>query len=244
MCAPSAAEDPPPAAGCLQALWTLLYRYQTLCGSSGREGSGWHLATPPEVFKAATEAFQVTHECFASPFNCTPPNSFCSVFKDTDAAFGSAGSFFRMSFKGGGSFECGPPYDVGVISRVADVLLRELRRAEQADEALSFFVVVPHWSCSGLQRLRRSRAFFRHGVCLRKNSHFYVNGFQQFAHCADRFMRVQSLVNTELLWLQTTRGHARWAPTPQRVSAVVEAWTGSGTAAAAAAAAKQLPSEQ
>jgi hypothetical protein len=49
----------------------------------------------------------VSVECFASPLNCHLP-AFCSAFPDTDAAFGSLGSFFDF-FPTEGSFQVNPP---------------------------------------------------------------------------------------------------------------------------------------
>lgn len=71
------------------ALWALHYRYRTLLGGLRKfEGSGLQAAVPPHTFDALTRVFDVSMECFASPFNCNFAN-FCSVFDDIDPLFGS-----------------------------------------------------------------------------------------------------------------------------------------------------------
>lgn len=50
----------------------------------------------------------VTMECFASPLNCRYA-AFCSAFPDTDAAFGSVGSFFHFR-PHTGAFQANPPF--------------------------------------------------------------------------------------------------------------------------------------
>ena len=57
----------------------------------------------------------VNMECFASPLNSRYAR-FCSAFPDTDAAFGSRGSFFHFR-PTHGSFQANPPFVPEVISR-------------------------------------------------------------------------------------------------------------------------------
>jgi phosphorylated CTD-interacting factor 1 len=68
-------------------------------------------AVAPTVVSTLHRLFGVTVECFASPLNAYLP-AHCSLFPDTDAAFGSMGSFFEL--KPGtleeGSFEANPPF--------------------------------------------------------------------------------------------------------------------------------------
>jgi len=49
------------------------------------------------VFACLEELWGVECEGFASPLNCRlGAGHFCSAFPDTDAAFGSIGSFFNL----------------------------------------------------------------------------------------------------------------------------------------------------
>ena len=77
------------------------------------------------------DAHAVAHECFASPLNATLA-SFCSAFPDTDAPFGSIGSFFDSDFARGGSYQVGPPYNEAVLQRTSSHLLRSLEAADAA----------------------------------------------------------------------------------------------------------------
>ena len=50
------------------------------------------------MFECLEELWGVKCEGFASPLNCRlGAGHFCSAFPDTDAAFGSLGSFFNLS---------------------------------------------------------------------------------------------------------------------------------------------------
>jgi hypothetical protein len=101
------------------------------------EGSNWHLATPTKAMEQLVEQFGVSCECFASPLNATC-GSFCSAFICTDACLGSRGGFFSQSFTSGGSFEVGPPYNITVVSMVAEKILQELQETEDHGVLLSF----------------------------------------------------------------------------------------------------------
>jgi hypothetical protein len=69
------------------ALFSLLLRYDSL------DGGGFQAALNEECFDVLQKYFDCRMECFASPLNCRY-GRFCSVFLDTDHAFGSVGSFF------------------------------------------------------------------------------------------------------------------------------------------------------
>ena len=94
------------------------------------EGGGWQLATPQAALEHMCTAFGVHVECFASPLNAHM-DTFCSVFPDTDAAFGSLGSFFDKPLERG-CFQVGPPYEVTVLTLVARKLLAALVAAQDA----------------------------------------------------------------------------------------------------------------
>ncbi len=69
-------------------------RYASLQGGAAN-GGGNQAAAPAEVFDVLQKRLGVTGEAFASPLNCRFDRYF-SAFPDTDAAFGSLGSFFRV----------------------------------------------------------------------------------------------------------------------------------------------------
>ena len=62
---------------------------------SGHQGHGFQAAVGPPVFALLNARLGVAFECFASPLN-TYFGHFCSAFPDTDAPFGSSGSFFKV----------------------------------------------------------------------------------------------------------------------------------------------------
>lgn len=84
-------------------------------------------------------------ECFASPLNCRYA-PFCSAYPDTDAPFGSAGSFLDFQ-PVSGSFEANPPFE-------SELFLAAVRHAEKLlsrgalgkqQQPLSFAFVCPGW---------------------------------------------------------------------------------------------------
>jgi len=74
-------------------------------------------AMPEETFAVLRHRFGAAFECFASPLNCRY-RWFCSLFHDTDAPFGSGGSFWHYRPKSG-SFQANPPFDSATITRLA-----------------------------------------------------------------------------------------------------------------------------
>jgi Phosphorylated CTD interacting factor 1 WW domain len=81
-----------------------------------------------EVFEVLRDQFDCRLECFASPLNCRYPR-FCSMFADTDAPFGSLGSFcaFRPQ---SGSFQANPPFDEHFVERMAEHMFALLGAAK------------------------------------------------------------------------------------------------------------------
>ena len=77
-------------------------------------------------------------EAYASPLNCTQ-HTYCSAFADTDAAFGSAGSFLAF-YPREGSLEVNPPFTehamLAAVTHVARLLLH-------STGPMSVVVVVP-----------------------------------------------------------------------------------------------------
>jgi hypothetical protein len=91
-------------------LYCLLVRYQTL------SGHGYQAAVSEHVFDIMKQYLHVSVECFASPLNCNLP-LYYSLFPDTDAVFGSLGSFFDM-FPSEGSFQANPPFIPHVMNKM------------------------------------------------------------------------------------------------------------------------------
>jgi len=105
-------------------IWRALVRYHACVFGASCECVGWQLAAPPAAMRVLRDKFGVSHECFASPFNCFFP-SFSSVFPDTDWWFGSRGNFSTLLPKEG-SFEANPPFDPGVMATLTAKVIRSL----------------------------------------------------------------------------------------------------------------------
>eukprot|EP00750_Incisomonas_marina_P004417 INCI13467.29.p1 GENE.INCI13467.29~~INCI13467.29.p1 ORF type:complete len:553 (+),score=110.10 INCI13467.29:267-1925(+) len=136
-------------------LYCLLARYQTI------QGHGFQAAVVEHAFAVLHRDLGVELECFASPLNSAFAVH-CSAFRDTDACFGSIGSFFefRPMF---GSFEVNPPFEVNVMKRAVDHVNLLL---DGASGALSFVLVVPVWKeadfYAAIRKSRHPARFSRH----------------------------------------------------------------------------------
>ena len=114
------------------ALFNLLARYNALLGH------GMQCALPEDVFQVLHKWVQTNFECFASPLNCRY-SSYCSAFPDTDAVFGSKGSFFDF-YPTRGSYEVNPPFIESVMTAAVQHAHSLL---EKSDDALSFVFIMP-----------------------------------------------------------------------------------------------------
>jgi hypothetical protein len=166
---------------CLEQIFCLLARYETM-GGGGLAARGFQGALPSGVFDALAARLGVSGECFASPLNCRLESRFCSAYEDTDAAFGSCGSFWRLpdsAFTCGGSWEVNPPFTPAVLLAAAVRVDSLLDSAQKAGQALLFFFVCPSWGEAPFMRvLRGSR--WRCAECeLGAGEHSYVDGMQQ-----------------------------------------------------------------
>jgi phosphorylated CTD-interacting factor 1 len=148
-------------------------RYDSLSGCK----CAYQAALPPPVMELLRSELGCAHECFASPLN-QYLGSFCSAFTDTDAAFGSKGSFFEFR-PSEGSFECNPPFDSRSIDACLEHVLSLLRATELP---LSFVVTVPsldgtHSDHSG-SAFRGLEAYKSAAVQVHAKSHSYLMGLQ------------------------------------------------------------------
>mmetsp|Transcript_61763 Transcript_61763/g.145575 ORF Transcript_61763/g.145575 Transcript_61763/m.145575 type:complete len:720 (+) Transcript_61763:199-2358(+) len=151
-------------------LYLMLSRYNSLLGH------GMQCALPENVFTVLDKRLGASFECFASPLNARYP-VFCSAFLDTDAKFGSLGSFFEATAKvegkkgllrpgdrgylrehmlrEGGGYEVNPPFIEGImhasVQRVYDIMA-EAEAATHNAPALTFVFILPGWLESGAYR--------------------------------------------------------------------------------------------
>lgn len=113
-------------------LYSMLARYNALLGH------GMQCALPEHVFEILHDHVKTNFECFASPLNCRY-FSYCSAFPDTDAIFGSKGSFFDF-FPTSGSYEVNPPF---IESIMAEAVNHAHSLLSVSIDALSFVFIVP-----------------------------------------------------------------------------------------------------
>jgi len=187
------------------AVFALLMRYESL------GGAGYQSALAEDAFDVLNEKLGVSCECFASPLNARY-GQFCSQFgfdedraPDVDAFFGSLGSFFSDDFAPKrGSFEMNPPFVPETMSRAVEKANDLLDRAANANEALSFVVIVPLWKeCHYWSALLESR-HLQHGPdIIDAQSHGFCDGAQHARPSHERH-RVSSF-DTGVFYLRTSR---------------------------------------
>ena len=158
-------------------LFTLLLRYDAL------EGAGLQSAIPNSVFLFLTNKFGCKFESFASPFNCYERQigaKFGSAFGDTDAWFGSEGSFFGVDFSKGGCFQANPPFASEFMESMYKRMHYFLSQTNVDNEVppIQFVIFVPAWAeSSGWQSLKSSPYLTSHFI-VDQEKHYYSEGTQ------------------------------------------------------------------
>jgi Phosphorylated CTD interacting factor 1 WW domain len=193
-------------------LFSLLARYSVL------EGYGWQAAVAQPVLAAMHKHFGVSVECFSSPLNSYMP-TFCSLFPDTDAHFGSLGSFFDF-YPLEGSFEANPPF-------VMPLMIKMVKHMEQllgaATGPMSFAVVVPAWEDDTHWPLLVGSAFTTGSFTVLAADHSYCDGGQHENSLAEKYRPAP--FNTAVFFLQNKLGSELWPVTPASEGALRSAFT-------------------
>jgi hypothetical protein len=142
-----------PIGGCTATVAAAL-RYAALLPA----GQQW--GVPRAHVDALYKSWGVRNEAFASPFNSRmvgrPDAKFCSLFPDTDAAFGSLGDFFELDVARGppGNWLVNPPFIDELLARAAHKCLDALA----GQNPPVFFFVMPAWrDCEAYAALHKSR---------------------------------------------------------------------------------------
>jgi phosphorylated CTD-interacting factor 1 len=186
-----------------EALFSLLLRYDSL------GGAGFQAALNGNAFSVLRRRFGVQFECFASPLNCRW-DTFCSAFPDTDAPFGSLGSFFDVfppppALCPEGCFEANPPFVPNLVAAMAKRMNEVIAHATRAGRALAFVVVVPDSQGHDLPALTSS-PFLRKALHADNRRHVYLEGAQ---HKRARHHRA-STCDTAIYFLQSDAAKGRW----------------------------------
>lgn len=202
------------------AIFSLLARYDTL------EGAGLQSALTYRAFDYLLTTFDCAMECFASPLNCRYER-YCSAYEDTDAMFGSLGSFFDYDFKTrGGCYQANPPFVADFIESMVRKMDESLSEggddpadgdgSSERGKPLMFVVFVPAWTeTSGWKSLRRSPHLTEHVLLSQKSDpHYYAEGTQH-RRKGDRH-RIASF-DTSVFFLQNRMAKAKWKVTEGKV---------------------------
>jgi phosphorylated CTD-interacting factor 1 len=182
-------------------LFCVLARYSML------EGYGWQAAVAQTVLRALQKDFGVSVECFSSPLNTYLP-SYCSLFPDTDAHFGSLGSFFDLN-PSEGSFQANPPFVSSLMVQMVDRMEHLLAAATGP---MSFAVVVPAWVEDPHWERLTSSAFNRGQFTVAAAEHSYCDGGQHENSIVQDFRPAP--FDTAVFFLQNVAGSEKW---PQSV---------------------------
>ncbi|RNA44570.1 phosphorylated CTD-interacting factor 1 [Brachionus plicatilis] len=201
-------------------LFVLLSRYQTFFRHNQQinEGYGMQASLPKNVFTQLYRLFGVTHEAFASPFNCYFRN-YCSAFADIDCLFGSSGSFFDYE-PIEGSFEANPPFTEEVIERMSIHIENLLNNSARP---LSFVVFIPEWvdpPTPGLVNMEKS-TFLRKMVSVEKNKHKYICGSQYVDRLNSYLYNAGH--NTRIFILQNDAGNKEWPVDDTKMDFLIKA---------------------
>lgn len=157
-----------PLGGCSATVAAAL-RYAALLPA----GQQW--GVPRAHVDALYKTWGVRNEAFASPFNSRMVGrqgaAFCSLFPDTDAAFGSLGDFFELDLARGppGNWLVNPPFIDELLARAAHKCLDALAGRDPP----VFFFVMPAWrDCEAYAALHKSR-FAVAELTLAPGSYYY-----------------------------------------------------------------------
>jgi len=177
--------------------FAMLLRYQDLA----RGDAGQHGVLPKPAFDVLVD-WGCQGECFATPFNATLPD-FCSPFVDTDACFGSRGSFFRRAFTEG-NFEINPPFSLR-DDAVSTHLFACLDDAEKKDRPLAFVLI--HTDAYAKVARKNLGRFLVRREEFKPGDHYYYEGAF--------FMKAQPRAfvpthTTTVIFAMTSTAKAKW----------------------------------
>jgi HrpA-like RNA helicase len=155
--------------GTLTQVARMTLRYACLL----HRGQQWSL--PPKFHRLVVEEYGATLEAFASPINTqilaiNPTLKFCSVFPDTDAVFGSVGSFFAQTLDQMVVI-ANPPFVNDLMEAMVDKIAADLETATN----LRVFITVPYWADAPYYHKLTSNVWLRKSIFLARGTHSYVD---------------------------------------------------------------------
>jgi len=195
-------------------VWRLLARYTAI------GGAGFQAAVGDDGFTVLADKLDVNFEAFASPLNCRFETGFCSAFPDTDAPFGSKGSFLNF-WPTTGHFEANPPFVPEIMSEMVVHIDELLEKSQQkgpfksggveSEAPLSFVVLVPKWEkVKAWEQLCGSKWLVRK-LTIDAAKHGFFDGSQ---HESSSVYRPSSF-DSGIFFLQNEAGKAKWPATDE-----------------------------
>lgn len=148
-------------------------RYASIISSSQH----WNI--PLENYKRYVKDYQVSVEGFSSPFNSqllllVDDAKFCSLFKDTDAIFGSLGNFFEADFQGY-SVAVNPPFVIDIINKLYDKCNSECQKAKNNNNKVRFLIIFSAWRDTYAYQSLLKSSFLKYTIEIEPGKHYYVD---------------------------------------------------------------------
>jgi len=193
-----------------EAIYCCALRYTSL------GGGGFQAALQEDCFDVLKEDWGVTFEGFASPFNCMYKR-FCSAFPDTDAPFGSVGSFFDFH-PTEGSFELNPPFEETLVERIADHLEMLF---SNATGALQFVLIISMMNKTKGYKLLKNLKQTKKVVFLRQDKHGFCEGLQ---HKRETRYKISSC-HSSLFFIQNSEAESKFPVKKEKVTRLLESFS-------------------
>jgi hypothetical protein len=137
-------------------------------------GTGQQWGLPQYHHDYLYEMHGVRGEAFASPLNSRylgKPNAhFCSLFVDTDACYGSLGSFFAQDMHAlRGNWTVNPPYVESLMARAAAKVCDSMTY----DHPQTVFAIMPHWTDTASYELYHRSPFLVSEMLMLPHQYYY-----------------------------------------------------------------------
>ncbi|EDQ86093.1 uncharacterized protein MONBRDRAFT_28562 [Monosiga brevicollis MX1] len=144
-----------------------------------------HWGHPQEFYNFLARRLGLLREAFACPLNSRvlgyndPAARFCSLYRDTDAPFGSLGSFFETDMLASGyGWVVHPPFTEDILNRLSAQCQSALQQAASQDRQLIVGIGWPNWTDMPSYHQLRDSPFKRSEVLQVKYNYHYerLNG--------------------------------------------------------------------
>lgn len=136
-----------------------------------------HWGIPYEIYKYLYDNCGITNEAFSSPLNSrlifSENSNFFTLFKDTDAIFGSKGDFLKSDlglFSGG--FFINPPFIDKIMISASKKVLQYL---DQINGNKTILYTIVSWTDSEAYLLLKKSKWKRKEYPLKKKEHYFVS---------------------------------------------------------------------